>query len=106
MSDLVKWGETHQAEKTEWRFGPPPCIGWWDTKFPGRCNPARRFWDGARWSHFIRWGSFEDALDVMSHKSQFGVHEIEWRGLTRPSQEEQFRTKLYNAIRIIVKGNQ
>jgi len=106
MGDIVYWGETHLADKTEWRFGPPPSIGWWDTKFPGGWQPARRYWDGNRWSHFLRCGSFADALDAMSNKSQYDTDEIEWRGLKRPSEEEQFRAKVRRAIQMTMKGNQ
>ena len=93
-------------ELSKWRFGKPTKVGWWDTRL-GFFARGRRFWDGARWSYYVKPdGSVTDAAAFAAFlsKSQFDQKDIEWRGLIERRSDEEMLAKFRKRITKVLKG--
>ena len=87
-------------ELTDWADGPPPCMGWWNTRLKmsdaereeRRPRLQRRWWDGEGWSMPAVVGDpfydDEHCEDLKSMQSITAADRIEWQGLAQPPQAE------------------
>lgn len=74
---------------TDWSKEPPPCVGWWATRFrfkPSHFQPQRRFWDGKVWSLPVLPAMMDDFETQRRRFMAAGTPNdyIEWRGLAEP----------------------
>jgi hypothetical protein len=65
---------------TEWHSGPPPSIGWWQTKLDGLPDYDRlRWWDGAKWSQAARPDDSAAEADWYARcPTDYSTREIKW----------------------------
>lgn len=103
-------GMTEQPEAglTDWRDGPPPMVGWWETRLRGSTLIiTRRFWRGgprvpnsaevgfSRWSYPAenRTPSFQLYL-ARTSPSYIDEDLVQWRGLLEPLPAGNYPFKL------------
>lgn len=95
-------------ELTDWCDGPPPMVGWWDTRLRGSgVSVVRRFWRGgprvpnsaevgfSRWSYPAedRAPSFQLYL-ARTSPSYIEEDLVQWRGLRQPIHAGAYPYKL------------
>lgn len=83
----VDASETPSPDLTEWRDGPPPMTGWWETRRDWNQSPylviPRR--EQRRWYSIDGWSmpvyDADDLEHVVLNEPANNQHHIQWRGL-------------------------
>lgn len=64
--------------KDEWKYGPPPHVGWWNSNFYGS-DSVWRWWDGRQWGFCANESDSAEQAGRMAESKRHPNDFIRWR---------------------------